>query len=199
MAARIRLPLLVFLPAAAAAVVAAAVAVAAAVVAYPAAAAAAAQPAPVAEMRAQRSPEALRNTSGLPVPRFASLRAGRAFLRAGPGREYPVRWVFIRPGVPLEVTDEWNLWRRVRDAEGAEGWMDRAMLSTERTFLVTRQTRNLHARPDVAAPVVLRAEPGVIGRITGCANRWCRLEIEGRAGWILREHGFGTYPDEPIG
>lgn len=155
-------------------------------------------PAP-ARPPAERSPEALRNTSGLPVPRFASLRAERAFLRAGPGKEYPVQWVFIRPGVPLEVTDEWNLWRRVRDADGTEGWMDRAMLSTSRTFQIVRQTRNLHARPDVSAPVVWRAEPGVVGRITGCDGRWCRIEVDGRAGWILREHGYGTYPNERIG
>jgi SH3-like domain-containing protein len=155
--------------------------------------------APRAEPGLPSNPDALKNRSGLPVPRFASLRAERAFLRAGPGKEYPVQWVFIRPGTPLEVVYEWNLWRKVRDAEGTEGWMDRAMLSTNRTLQIVRQTRNLHARPDVSSPVVMRAEPGVVGRITLCEGRWCRIEIEGRAGYILREHGFGTYPGEPVG
>ncbi len=143
--------------------------------------------------------DALKNRSGLPVPRFASLRAKRAYMRAGPGKEYPVVWVFIRPGTPLEVTAEWNVWRRVRDADGTEGWMDRAMLSTDRTVQITKQPRELRARPDVASPIVLRAEPGVVMRVTMCADRWCRVEGEGRSGYLLREHGFGTYPQESIG
>ncbi|MGQ5702263.1 SH3 domain-containing protein [Sandaracinobacteroides sp. A072] len=143
--------------------------------------------------------DALKYRSGLPVPRFASLRANRAYMRAGPGKQYPVIWVFTRPGVPLEVTQEWNVWRRVRDADGTEGWMDRAMLSTDRTVQIVRQTRDLRARPDLGAPVVLRAEAGVSMRVTMCADRWCRVEGQGRSGYLLREHAFGTYPDEPIG
>ena len=143
--------------------------------------------------------DALKYRSGLPIPRFASLRANRAYMRAGPGKQYPVTWVFVRPGTPLEVTGEWNVWRRVRDADGTVGWMDRAMLSTERTVQITRQTRELRARPDLSAPIVLRAEPGVVMRVTMCADRWCRVQGQGRSGYLLREHGFGTYPGEPIG
>ena len=143
--------------------------------------------------------DALKNRSGLPVPRFASQRAIRAYMRTGPGKEYPVKWIFIRPGLPLEITAEWNIWRRVRDSDGAEGWMDRAMLSTDRSVQIIGQMRDLRARPDISAPIVLRAEPGVVMRVTMCADRWCRVEGEGRSGYVLREQTFGTYPDEPIG
>ncbi len=145
------------------------------------------------------SKDALKNRSGLPLPRFASLRAKRAYMRAGPGKEYPVTWVYVRPGTPLEVTNEWNVWRKVRDAEGTEGWMDRAMLSGDRTVQITRQTQELRARPDLSSPIVLRAEPGVVMRVTMCTDRWCRVEGEGRSGYLLREQAFGTYPTETIG
>jgi len=156
-----------------------------------------ANPPPAAAQPA--NPDALKNRSGLPVPRFASLRASRAFMRSGPGRQYPVTWVFIRPGTPLEVTAEWNVWRRVRDAEGTEGWMDRAMLSTERTVQVMGATRDLRARPDPTAPIVLRAEPGVVMQVTMCAQGWCRVQGRGRSGYIERAHLFGVYPRETIG
>jgi SH3-like domain-containing protein len=145
------------------------------------------------------SKDAVKYRSGLPVPRFASLRAGRAYMRAGPGKEYPVTWEFVRPGTPLEVVSEWNVWRKVRDADGTVGWMDRAMLSTDRTIQITRQMRELRARPDLSSPIVLRAEPGVVMRVTMCAQRWCRVEGQGRSGYILSEHGFGVYPNEIIG
>ncbi len=164
---------------------------------------AAPQPVQSGQDTAKMSADARRNLSGLPVPRFMSLRAGRANLRAGPGTHYPARWALVRPdgrpGVPLEVIAEWNVWRQVRDPEGETGWLDRAMLSTERTFLVTGETRTLRARPDLAAPAVWRAAPGVVGNIITCAERWCRIEVEGRSGWILREQGFGTYPNEAVG
>ncbi len=143
--------------------------------------------------------DAMKYRSGLPVPRFASLRAGKAYMRAGPGKEYPVTWMFVRPGTPLEVVAEWNVWRKVKDADGTVGWMDRAMLSTDRTIQITKQTRELRARPDLSSPIVLRAEPGVVMRVTMCADRWCRVEGEGRSGYLLREQGFGVYPDETIG
>lgn len=156
-----------------------------------------AQSQPAADLPTNK--DALKNRSGLPVPRFASLKAGRAYLRAGPGKEYPVLWIFVQRGVPLEVVYEWNVWRKVRDSEGTEGWMDRAMLSTDRTVQIIRQTRELRARPDLSSPVVLRAEPGVTFRVTMCAERWCRVEAGGRSGYLLREQSFGTYPDEEIG
>lgn len=168
-------------------------------VALPGAAAVAAEPEPQASEPLPTNPDALKNRSGLPVPRFASLKSGKANLRAGPGQKYPVRWVFIRPGVPLEVLYEWNVWRKVRDADGTEGWMDRAMLSTTRTLQVVRETRALRARPDVSSPIVMRAEPGTTFTITMCEDRWCRVEAQGRAGYILREQTYGTYPDESIG
>lgn len=168
-----------------------------------AASGAAAQPAPPKPGDPRMSADARRNLSGLAVPRFMSLRAGRANLRAGPGTSYPARWTLVRPdgkpGVPLEVIAEWNVWRQVRDPEGETGWLDRAMLSTDRTFLVTGETRTLHARPDLAAPAVWRAEPGVVASIVTCADRWCRIALDGRSGWILREQGFGTYPNEAVG
>jgi SH3-like domain-containing protein len=160
--------------------------------------AAAPAPAPGAAVEPTNK-DALKYRSGLPVPRFGSLRSGKAYMRAGPGKEYPVTWVFVRPGTPLEVLSEWNVWRKVRDADGTIGWMDRAMLSTDRTIQITRQTRELRARPDLSSPIVLRAEPGVVMRVTMCADRWCRVEGEGRSGYLLREHGFGVYPDETIG
>lgn len=148
---------------------------------------------------APTSKDALKYRSGLPVPRFASLRSSKANLRAGPGNEYPVTWVYVRPGTPLEILSEWNVWRKVRDAAGTEGWMNRAMLTGTRTIQITGALRQLHARPDATSPVVLRAEPGVVMRVTMCAQDWCRVEGEGRSGYLRRSDGFGVYPNETIG
>lgn len=139
---------------------------------------------------------AARAQSGLPVPRFASLKADEVNLRAGPGTSYPVEWVLLRRAWPVEVTAEYEHWRRVRDVDGTLGWVHQTMLSGERTALVLDGIQTLFAAPDAGAAPVLRVEAGVIGALLACEADWCRLEIAGVRGWIERAHLFGVLPGE---
>ena len=134
--------------------------------------------------------------TGLPVPRFVSLRAAETNLRAGPGTGYPVEWVLLRRAWPVEVIAEYDTWRRVRDVEGTVGWVHQTMLSGERTVLVTGDVRTLRAEPAEDTPPVLRAGPGVQGILMTCRESWCRVEIQGTRGWIARDALFGVLPDE---
>ena len=136
--------------------------------------------------------------SGLPTPRFVSLNVARANMRTGPGEQYPILWVYMREDLPLEVTDEYGAWRRIRDNEGTTGWMHGALLSGRRAGIISGATRALHAGPDQQSKALLRAEPGVILSIESCANAWCEVKIRGRAGWIPQEHFWGTYANENI-
>ncbi len=136
--------------------------------------------------------------TGLPLPRFVSLSVEKANMRTGPGRRYPILWVYVRRDHPIEITAEYGLWRRVRDQDGTTGWMHSRLLSGQRTALITGNIRVLRsdARPDARA--VLRVEPGVIAEIVRCDDAWCRIEIRGRRGWLPREQMWGTYRDEEI-
>ena len=77
------------------------------------------------------------------VQRFVSLRADEVNVRAGPGVRYPVKWVFVRKLMPVEVIAEFDTWRKIRDWEGAEGWVHRAMLSGRRSIVVTGKVATL--------------------------------------------------------
>ncbi|MEX2649750.1 MAG: SH3 domain-containing protein [Alphaproteobacteria bacterium] len=134
--------------------------------------------------------------SGLPVPRFASLKSDEVNLRAGPGKSYPVEWVLLRRAWPVEVIAEYEQWRRVRDIDGTLGWVHQTMLSGERTAVVQDGIQTLFAAPDAGAAPVLRVEAGVIGALLACAPDWCRLEVQGVRGWIERVHLFGVLPGE---
>jgi SH3-like domain-containing protein len=138
-------------------------------------------------------------TSGLPVPRFVSLDADPVNVRFGPGRQYPVNWVFAREGLPVMIVAEFDNWRKIRDHEGKEGWIHSSLLSSRRTFMVSGQIRELHRTASEGARVVLRAEPGVVGDLLNCEGEWCHVEIEGRRGWLQRSDFWGVLPDEVIG
>ena len=74
--------------------------------------------------------------SGLPVPRFVSLKADRVNVRGGPDKDHDVTFIYTRVGWPVEITAEFENWRRIRDSDGAEGWVYHSMLSGKRTAAV---------------------------------------------------------------
>lgn len=140
--------------------------------------------------------------SGLPVPRFVSLKADRVNVRRGPSKSHAIAWVFARQGLPVEIINEFANWRQVRDSEGAEGWVFHSLLSGRRTALVAPWSRqrplSLRARPDAAAGIIARVESGVQAAVESCDGQWCRLAIGDYGGWLPQETLWGVYPGEHI-
>ncbi len=131
--------------------------------------------------------------SGLPLPRYVSLRAAEVNLRTGPGVQYPVEWIFQRESLPVEIIKEYRTWRLVRDWEGTQGWMHQSMLSGKRTFLVTGKTRTIRAQPEAKGRAVAKVEPGAVGELLACpaTNGWCQVRINGLEGWLRRVDFWG--------
>src|SRR4029078_9741213 len=90
--------------------------------------------------------------SGLPVPRFVSVKADRVNVRGGPDKDHDVSWVYTRSGWPVEIISDFETWRRTRNSDGAEGWVDHSMLSGKRTAAVQLKSKNdlapLYSKPD---------------------------------------------------
>lgn len=136
--------------------------------------------------------------SGLPVPRFVTLRSDEVNVRTGPGVRYPVEWVFVRKGMPVEITAEFDTWRRIRDIDGAQGWVHQSMLSGRRSLTVTGKMRTLRREASENAEAMAQVEPGVIGRIRKCHGPWCQVELQGYKGWLQRTEIWGVYPTEEV-
>jgi SH3-like domain-containing protein len=132
----------------------------------------------------------------LPLPRYASFKSAEVNLRAGPGENYPKQWVYQRAGMPVEIFEEWDTWRRIRDYQGVVGWVSVNLLTSRRTAVVTETRRTLHDSPDATAPAVALLDPGVIGRIEECNGDWCRLEVKGYEGWLKRTDIWGVNATE---
>jgi SH3-like domain-containing protein len=145
--------------------------------------------------------------SGLPVPRFVSLKSDRVNMRKGPGTDYPTAWVYRRAGLPLEIIKEFESWRQVRDADGASGWVLQSLLSGRRTALVSPwDAKSGAAPPKVAlrdddssrANAVAMVEAGVIANIASCDGSWCRVSIDRFRGYIEQKKLWGVYEGEVI-
>src|SRR5436305_10969693 len=122
-------------------------------------------------------------TSGLPVPRYVSLKSDHVNVRAGPTKDNDVAWVYTRSGLPVEITAEFESWRRVRDSEGAEGWVYHSLLSGRRTAVVTMKSKDDLASPydraDRASAVAARLQAGVVTQVKRCTSGWCHVAGNG--------------------
>ena len=160
---------------------------------------------PVSAQSAATSAQNVRlGPSGLPLPRFVSLKSARVNSRVGPGVNYSVDWMYTKSGLPMEIIQEYDTWRRVRDAEGSEGWINQSLLSGKRTAIVAPWQRgkgaqiNVHAQPSGESGVVAMVEPGVIGSIKSCDGQWCQMTLGGQTGWISQSQVWGAYPGEKV-
>lgn len=136
--------------------------------------------------------------TNLPLPRFVSLKTGEGNARRGPGLSHRIDWVFTRAGMPLKITAEYELWRRVEDAEGAGGWVHYSLLSGVRSVLVTQDMAEFRAAPDDDAGVVMQAEVGVVGKVVKCLPDWCRISLEADKGWVRKSALWGVDAGEVI-
>jgi SH3-like domain-containing protein len=142
------------------------------------------------------------SVTGLPLPRYASLKTDRVNLREGPSKDHATKWVFQRAGLPVEITAEFATWRRVRDSEGAEGWVLHTLLSGRRTALVgpgkKEETYAVVAGPSDKADLVAKLQAGVIVNVKRCDGAWCQVFGDGYKGYVKQTELWGVYPDEKV-
>jgi len=140
--------------------------------------------------------------SGLPLPRYVSLKSDRVNLREGPAKDHRTIWVFQRAGLPVEITAEFEIWRKVRDSEGAEGWVLHSLLSGRRTALVAPWKKGvdspLREKPNAQSAAVAKLQPNVIASVRACDGAWCKITVEGFTGYIQQFDLWGVYPNEKI-
>src|SRR5882724_11911304 len=145
-------------------------------------AAAVAQAQPQAQVQASLQPAG--TASGLPVPRFVSLKSDKVNMHIGPAKTYEVKWLYQRAGLPVEITAEFETWRRIRDADGTEGWVYHSLLSGRRTGLVTTKATGelvpLYGQPDAGGAVMAKLERGVVTSVKRCTGEgWCLVSGRG--------------------
>lgn len=139
------------------------------------------------------------NSSGLPIPRFVSLRSDKVFMRTGPALRYPIKWIYVRAGMPIEVVQEFDTWRKVRDIKGDEGWIHQSLLSGKRNVIVQAEGGLTLLRDnEIGAKLVARLENNVQAEVESCEGSWCEIAAGGFSGWTQRNLLYGVYQSEEL-
>lgn len=141
--------------------------------------------------------------TALPLPRFVSLKSDKVNVRRGPSTDQAIVWVFSRAGLPVEIIAESENWRRVRDSEGADGWVFHSLLSARRTALVAPWTKGEESVPlynskSTGARAVAALQAGVLGNVLSCDGEWCNLSVDDYSGYVQQEKLWGVYRGEEV-
>lgn len=150
------------------------------------------------------------SVTGLPIPRFVSLKAAETNLRKGPGAKYPISYVYKRKGYPMQVIDEFENWRKLKDKDDAEGWVHENLITGARNVeIVNNKYYNavldypkianeliLFRYPDEKSHAMLRAEIGAIGALKSCNQEWCKIRFADTSGWVRKINLWGVTTDE---
>jgi SH3-like domain-containing protein len=148
--------------------------------------------------------QAAKGPSGLPLPRFVTLKSKRVNLRIGPGMDYAASWMYLKAGLPVEIVQEYDNWRQIRDADGTEGWVNQSLLSGQRAAIAAPWMKgkgknvyvNMRRDAQPSATIVAKLEPGVTINIGECNGDWCFAKTEGAEGWVAQSEIWGAYPGE---
>ena len=150
--------------------------------------------------------------TGLPLPRFVSFKFSETNLRKGPNTSYPITWVYKQKGYPMELIEEFENWRKIRDVEGNEGWVHENLISGNRSVIINNnqylRSNGMYSElnrelvlfryPDEDSYPMLRAELGVIAKVKKCDEVWCKIKIEDVTAWARKENLWGVYSEEII-
>lgn len=136
--------------------------------------------------------------SGLPVPRFVTLKSDTVNMRVGPGREYPLSWVYKKKNLPVKVIAEFDVWRKIIDHEGTTGWVHSQLVTLKRYALIQSRLTKLYRKADFDGPVVAVADKGVIVELQICEAQWCRIATQDLRAFVRREDIWGILENETL-
>ena len=141
----------------------------------------------------QGQPQGRATPSGLPVPRYVSLKFADVNARGGPGDDYRLLWVYRAKDLPLQVIEETTDWRRVCDPTGAKAWVKATGIDGRRTVIGLKpDPLPLLARPAEGAKTDATLAPRAAAFLDHCKQGWCRLKGKGGGGWARASELWGT-------
>ena len=134
------------------------------------------------------------DVTGYKIPRFVSLKSDEINLRVGPSINYPIKITYVYQNFPVEIVDEYDVWRKVRDNENNIGWIKGSLLKGDRYGIVISkedQYANIYKYP--RGKSIGKIGINNLVKINKCLQLWCLIKSNKNKFWIKKKNLWGVY------
>ena len=123
--------------------------------------------------------------------KFLSLKNNEANLRQGPSFEYPIKFIYIKKYLPVEVLDKSETWIKIRDFENNSGWIHISQVSKKKSAINKKNNSIIYKKPTIFSKPIAKLEIGRLVLIKRCKVEWCKISSGGFRGWIYKNALWG--------
>ena len=124
---------------------------------------------------------------------FLSLKNNKVYVRVGPSKEYPIKFIYKKKYLPLEVLDKSETWRKIKDFENNSGWIHISQLSKKKSGINIKKNSVLYKKSTIFSKPIARLEIGRLVLIDRCKIKWCKIKSGGFYGWISKNSLWGKF------
>jgi len=124
---------------------------------------------------------------------FLSLKNNEVNVRVGPSKEYPIKFIYKKKYLPLEVLDKSETWRKIKDFENNSGWIHISQLSKKKSAININNNSLLYKKPTIYSKPIVKLEIGRLVLIKKCKKKWCKITSSGYRGWIFKDSLWGKF------
>ncbi len=122
---------------------------------------------------------------------FLSLKNNEVNLRQGPSFEYPIKFVYKKKFLPIEVLDKSETWIKIRDFENNSGWIHISQVSKKKSAINKKNNSIIYKKPTIYSKPIAKLEIGRLILIKKCKVKWCKITTGGFKGWIFESSLWG--------
>ncbi len=121
---------------------------------------------------------------------FLSLKKNKVYVRYGPGKNYPIKYIYKKKFLPIKVIDKKDNFRRIIDHKKNSGWIHRIMLRKLNSLIILEEKIVFKKNSKFSKPLV-KLEKGRLVIIKKCEVNWCKIETGSYSGWIDTKNVWG--------
>ena len=122
---------------------------------------------------------------------FLSLKNNEVNLRQGPSFEYPIKFIYKKKFLPIEVLDKSETWIKIKDFENNSGWVHISQVSKKKSAINKKNNSVLYKKPTIYSKPIAKLEIGRLVLIKKCQAKWCKITSGDFSGWVYKNSLWG--------
>jgi len=122
--------------------------------------------------------------------KFLMLKNNKVNVRYGPSFDYPIKYIYKKIKLPVQIIDKKENFRRIIDHKKNSGWIHISQLRKSKSLIVTSQ-KILFKKPTKYSKPLAKLDVGRLLLIKKCEKKWCNIETEKFSGWIDKTNVWG--------